>query len=220
VQPLIIMAITEIALLQLSPGVTSIHADLRTKLTRAKEIMQDYTGRTFYYFQQCEDPSYFYVVGEWESLEQHMNVYIPSEANQALLKSLGEELSVVWLLHIDTPHAALPLPKTDVDKAKARNGELVISVVRHFIKDGESEKFQQTFESHKDHLQNYLTEGMMGGGWRIDKKDGKDEWVLLCPFKSVQQHTDFASTDEFEKYGQIRDHIDGAEIKHGVLLDI
>jgi heme-degrading monooxygenase HmoA len=214
------MTVTEIALLRLSPGVTSIDIDLRAKLVHAKKIMQDYTGRTFYYLQQYEDPSYIYIIGEWDSLDQHMTDFIPSEANQALLESLKDELSVVWLLHIDAPHTALPLPKTDDDNAKARHGDWVISIVRHFIRNGASEEFRQTFESNKEHLQNYLTEGTMGGGWRIDKEDGKDEWILLCPFKSVQQHTEFAETEGFEKYGQIRDYIDGAEIKHGTFLDI
>jgi heme-degrading monooxygenase HmoA len=214
------MTITELALLRLSPNVTIEDANLRANLSHAKTAMQEYTGRVFYYFQQTEDPTLVYVVGEWESLDQHMNGFIPSEQNQALLGSLKDSMSVEWLLHADVPHAELPLPKSDAERAKALRGESVISIARHFVKPGAKGAFQQTFESNKQHLQDYLTEGTMGGGWRIDRNDGEKEWVLVCPYSSVQQHMDFAETAGFEKYGRIREHMDGAEIKHAKLLDI
>lgn len=182
--------------------------------------MQDYTGRTFYWLQQVEDPSFLYVVGEWESLDQHMNEFIPGQENQSLLESLKDEITVDWLLHIDVPHTNLPVPKDDTEKVKAHDGKLVWSIGRHFIKPNEKDKFQQTFDANKQYLQDFITEGRIGGGWRVDKEENKDEWVLLCPWKKVEQHFEFAQTDGFAKYGQIRDHIAGAEIKHGKLLNI
>ena len=104
------MAITEIALLHLSPNVTILDPDLRSALSNAKMIMQRYTNRAFYYFQQVEDPTYIYIFGEWDSLDQHMNQFIPGAENQALLQSLKGLLTVEWLLHIDASHAELPLP--------------------------------------------------------------------------------------------------------------
>ncbi|KAH7080612.1 hypothetical protein BKA63DRAFT_247956 [Paraphoma chrysanthemicola] len=214
------MSVTEIALLRLSSEASLNDAELRSKLVHAKTVMQDFTGRSFYYFEQIEDTSKVYIVGEWESLDQHMSSFIPSEANQALLEALKDDLTVEWLLHVDVSHGSLPLPKSESDKAKALRGEAVISVVRHFIKTGEKSNFQQTFEENKQYLQEFLTEGALGGGWRIDKEDGKDEWMLLCPWTNVKQHGDFASNPGFDKYGQIRGYLDGAEIKHAKLLDI
>jgi quinol monooxygenase YgiN len=214
------MTITEVALLHLASSVTIEDANLRSVLAQAKAVMQDYTGNTFYYFQQIEDPSYVYIFGEWESLDQHMNHFIPSAANQALLESLKDKATVDWLLHANVAHADLPLPRTDDEMAEARRGERVLSVGRHFVKEGKKEAFQKTIEANKHYLQDYITKGTMGGGWRIDVEGGKDEWVLLCPFTNVQQHLDFAKTEAFEHYAQIRDYIDGAEIKHAKLLDI
>lgn len=214
------MPITELALLRLSPNVTIKNAALRKNLLHAKTVMQDYTGRTFYYYQQTEDPTLIYVVGEWDSLDQHMNGFIPSEQNQGLLESLKDSLSVEWLVHADVPHAELPLPKSEAERAETLRGERVISIVRHFVKPGSKNAFQQTFEDHKRYLQDYLTEGKTAGGWRVDSKDGEEEWVSLSPYASVQQHLDFAKTAGFEKYGRIREHMDGAEIKHARLLDV
>jgi heme-degrading monooxygenase HmoA len=214
------MTITEIALLHLASSITIEDADLRSALAHAKAVMEGYTGNTFYYFQQTEDPSYIYIFGEWESLDQHMNHFIPGAENQAVLESLKDKMTVDWLLHADVSHADLPLPFSDAERAKALRGELVLCVGRHFVKEGKREMFQESFKANKHHLQNYVTEGTIGGGWRIDIEGGRDEWVLLCPFKDVQQHLDFAKSEGFEHYAQIREYIDGAEIKHAKLLDI
>jgi hypothetical protein len=69
-------------------------------------------------------------------------------------------------------------------------------------------------------LQGFVTEGTIGGGWRIDAEDGRDEFVLFSPWKSIEQHLEFGKTKAFERYGGIRDFIDGAEIRHVRLLDI
>jgi quinol monooxygenase YgiN len=210
------MAITEIALLHLSPHVTIQSPDLRSALGNAKTVMENYTGRRFYYFQQVEDPAYIYIFGEWDSLDQHMNQFIPSEENQALLRSLKDLLTVEWLIHIDAPHAELPLPAS----LPADQESVTLGVVRHFVKAGEKDEFQQTFETNKHYLQDYLTEGKLGGGWRVDGEDGKDEWVLLTPWKDVEQHYGFAQTEGFTEYSRIRNHIDGAEIKHATVVHI
>jgi quinol monooxygenase YgiN len=214
------MTITEIALLQLCPGITADDVNLRSNLAHAKQIMEDFTGNNFYYLQQTEDPSYIYIIGEWYSLDQHMNHFIPGAFNQALLQLLKGQVTVSWLIHANVSHADLPLPKSAAEKAKARRGELVWSIGRHFVKEGKKEEFQQTFQTNKRFLQDFITEGTIGGGWRADKEDDKEEWVLVCPYTNVEQHYDFAKTEGFQKYVQIKEYIDGAEIKHAKLLDI
>jgi heme-degrading monooxygenase HmoA len=211
------MTITEIALLSLSSHVISINTDLSAKLANAKKIMQEFTGRRFYYLQQCEDPSLIYIIGEWDSLDQHMNEFIPSESNQAVLESLKDDLSVLWLLHIDAPHASLPLPRIDTATVEAAP---ILSIRRFFIKDGAKESFHDSYEASKHHLQDKSTEGFIGGGWRVDQEDGKDEWISLCPFTNVQQHPDLANTDGSEGYEQMRVHTDGAEMRLARFLDI
>jgi quinol monooxygenase YgiN len=214
------MTITEIALLLLSPGTMVDNPDLRSNLSLAKTTMQNYTGHTFYYMQQVEDPAYIYIIGEWDSLDQHMNEFIPGPDNQAVLEGLKDLLTVPRLEHIDAPHADLPLPKTETLRERALRGELVWSIGRHFVKSGEREAFQEMLEENQQYLQDYVTEGSIGGGWRVDKEEGKDEFVLVCPWKSVEQHMEFGKTEGFKKYGGIREYIDGAEIKHARLLDV
>ncbi|RAR06588.1 dimeric alpha-beta barrel domain-containing protein [Stemphylium lycopersici] len=214
------MQITELALLHLSCDVTVDNVALRSKLSHAKTVMQKYTGHAFYYMQQIEEPALVYIVGEWDSLDQHMDKFIPSADNQALLESLKGALTVERLEHIDVPHADLPLPKREAQLEHARQGGLIWSIVRYYIKDGAKQDFLDTLEANKHYIQGFVTEGTIGGGWRIDKEDGKEVFVLLSPWKSVEQHLEFGKTDGFQKYAQIRKYIDGADIKHAKLLDI
>jgi quinol monooxygenase YgiN len=214
------MTITEVALLLLSSGITIDDSDLRSNLSLAKTIMQDYTGHTLYYMQQIEDPAHIYIIGEWGSLDQHMNHFIPCPENQAVLASLQDALTVPRLEHIDAPHAALPLPKNPRQFEQALRGELIWSISRHFVKDREKQAFHDTFNAKKQYLQDFVTEGTIGGGWRVDKEDGKEEFVLFSPWKSVEQHMQFAETEGWKEYGRIGEFVEGADFKHAKLLDI
>ena len=94
------MAVTELALLRLT-GDGVLTEDIRAELRKAKEAMESYTGRTFYYLQQIEDPACIYVLGEWESLRDHYEGFIPSHVNQERLKALDGKLEVLKLVHLD-----------------------------------------------------------------------------------------------------------------------
>ncbi|KAF2654357.1 hypothetical protein K491DRAFT_693887 [Lophiostoma macrostomum CBS 122681] len=212
------MTITELALLRLLPPTAVDDASLRQKLANAKSVMEKYTGRKFYFFQQIEEPALLYIVGEWESLEQHMNDFIPSAENQDVLNNLKEELTVEWLIHIDAPHASLPLPTTKIIEGRPVAGSHILSIARLFVSSGDNAKFRETFDANKHHLQYYLTEGGLGHGWRVDKEDAKEEFVLITPWTDVDQHMSFAKTEAFTKYAQIRPFLDGNEIKHAKLL--
>ena len=214
------MTLTELALLRLLPSTTADHASLKAKLANAKAVMEKYTGRTFYILQQIEDPIFLYVIGEWESLKQHMDGFIPSAENQALLEELKNDLTVEWMFHVDAPHAALPLPTLKKSGDGSQAGSHVLSIGRLFIKADDKDKFQETFDTNKHYLQVYLTEGSVGGGWRFDKDDGKEEFAIITPWTDVEQHLSFAKTEDFEKYAQIKPFLDGAEIKHAKLMDL
>ncbi|KAF1837232.1 hypothetical protein BDW02DRAFT_544447 [Decorospora gaudefroyi] len=159
------MPITELALLRLNAGTSLSTPALRSALLHAKSLMQTYTNRSFYYLQQIEDPSLIYVLGEWDSLEQHMRDFIPEEENQAVLKSLEGRLGVEWLMHVGVGHAQLPVPV---------GGEAVWNVCRYFVKEGERKEFLDAVEA----CRKGLGEGV-GGGWRVDGVEGREEFVMF-----------------------------------------
>ncbi len=214
------MVVTEFALLHLAPGVDISQEDIRGKLKHAKIISEDFTKRNFYLFQQVEDSSYLYIIGEWDSVEQHVNDFIPGAENQAVLETVKDDLTVPWLIYLDVSHADLPVPKSEAEKQKALQGDLVWSIVRYHVKEGERQKFQESFDANGHLLQDFVTEGKVGGGWRVNKEEGKEERVSFCPWKSVQQHQEFAATEEFKQYVVIKEHLESTEIKHARLVDL
>ena len=218
------MPITELALLHLTPGTTIEDAALRSKLSHAKTVLQNYTGRTFYYMQQTEDPSCIYVIGEWDSLDQHLNDFIPSADNQALLESLKDAITVDSNLeHLDVSNAELPLPTTQAQLEQARRGELVWSIVHCNVKADERHRFLDAFNEELRFLQGHINElkGKTGRGWCVNGKGDKGNVsVALCPWKSVEQHLGFGKTEGYAEVGDIGDFVDEIDVKHAKLLDI
>jgi len=196
------MAVTELALLRLKPTTSIEDPELKEKLVKAKHAMQDYSGKTFYYLQQVEDPACIYILGEWESLSQHYDGYIPSKANQDILQELKDEIEVSWLSHLDVSIAEIQL------------GAPVLSLGRHMIKVEKRQEFEDCFGENRKHLDTFVTEGKAVGGWKLD--DGRDieEFVLFAPWKEIPQHMDFGKSEGFEEYFKIKDFIEKADIKH------
>jgi hypothetical protein len=176
--------ITELAHLRLLPPSTLTHS-LLTNLKVVLKVSEEYTGHRFYYLQQIEDPSLLYLVGEWDSLEQHMQGFIPSQENQELLESLKGMVGVEWLLHVGVGSEALPDMSgrgkrseegeaNDSEREKkgnrdAEDGQGVVwCITRFFVKEGERDKFLEVMS---------LKGRSGGGGWRVDKEEGREEFV-------------------------------------------
>ncbi|KAF2803564.1 uncharacterized protein BDZ99DRAFT_468104 [Mytilinidion resinicola] len=214
------MTLTELALLRLLPPTTSTTPSLLSALSHAKTVMESYTHHHFHMLQQVEDPALIYILGEWDSLAQHMDGFIPSAENQELLKSLDGMVEVVSLVHYDVPLTQLPIP------GAGKGGKGLVSIARHFIKPGQKETFEETFEANKGLLQEYVAPEVCGWGWRVDREkeaDGqgeKEEFVLFSPWESVDAHLRFGKTEAFKRYAGIREWIDGADIKHARVLEL
>lgn len=63
------------------------------------------------------------------------------------------------------------------------------------------------------------------GGWRIEKTPGReeeddDECVLFAGWKSVEEHSGFATTENCEKDERIRDFVHGFQVKHGTRIEV
>ncbi|KIW16178.1 hypothetical protein PV08_06229 [Exophiala spinifera] len=212
------MPVTELALLRLRPGIEWPLAALNANLRKAKKVMESASGLKFRYFRCIEDPATIFIFGEWPSVEFHMTTFIPSQENQELLELLKDQVTVEWMFHLDIDQSHRPLPWHTS----------VIAVGRHFVADGEKESFEATFEANKHNLEAFIGgSDRVVGGWRIDKGvdpllegELKSEYVLISGWSSVEQHYQFAETEGFQKYGQIRNHLAGVEIKHAVRVDL
>ncbi|MCJ1468094.1 hypothetical protein MMC07_006721 [Pseudocyphellaria aurata] len=204
------MAVTELALLSLLPPSTINDQSLREKLASAKYAMETFTHRAFYFFAQIENPAFLYIIGEWEDLEQHYQGYIPSEANRRILESLKDQVSVDWLVHIDTDQKSLPLSAP------------VLSIGRYFISSGQKEAYSATFEAVSHHLRNYIIPSHVAHGWRLEKEEGDDteESILILGWDDVASHHAFAQTEGYKDFARLKEFVKDADIKHAERLDV
>lgn len=217
------MPVTELAILPLRPGVDPSDETFVAKLRHTKQVMENalgVPGRRFVYYQGVDNNSkktdrtcwVYYLLGDWQSAAEHRDDFLPSPANQAQLALVDDvfDLARVDMFHVDVPAAQLP---TDAD---------VLSIGRHRVRAGDKVAFEERFGECKPWLDRYVSrEKKPAGGWRIEKaaaipgREEEEEWVLLCGWESVQEHMEFAGTEGFERYGRIRELVQGFDVKHG-----
>ncbi|WEW61667.1 hypothetical protein PRK78_007159 [Emydomyces testavorans] len=201
------MPITELALLHLKPTITTTtttNPNLQSALRSAKHAMESFTNHPFHLYTQVEDPSYIYIIGSWSSLTQHLEQWIPSPANQALLKSTRDLLDVEWMFHLDIDQ--LVTNEEGSEEGTMPFSAPVIAIVRHFVEEGKKEEFLDVFDRNKGLLVEATAPQPICGGWRMDgeQESGRegaerDEFVLFSGWRDVAHHFEFAQTEEFER---------------------
>ncbi|KIX02151.1 uncharacterized protein Z518_08090 [Rhinocladiella mackenziei CBS 650.93] len=210
------MAVTELALLRLLAGTEASSPSLLANLAKAKNVMEQASRFKFHYYHCVEDPRVIYVIGTWPSVEFHMEQFIPGQPNQEMLALLKDQVSVEWMFHSAIDQTIQPLPL----------GKEMVAIGRHFVKDGDKAAFEATFARNKHELESFIGGAdQVVGGFRLDtgfdpslQGERKEEFVLFTGWGSVEEHFAFARTEGFERYQQIRNHLDGADIKHAVPL--
>ncbi|KAF2637122.1 hypothetical protein P280DRAFT_510070 [Massarina eburnea CBS 473.64] len=221
--------ITEIARLRLHDPKAIQNDEFRTKLHHARLAMEKFTGRTFYIMQEVQflhhDDNFIYIVGEWNSLDQHYKEWIPSQENQDILGSLQNDITVQWIFHIDMPHAELPLPKTEEERLKAIRGQVIYSLERYVIKEGKRFHFDHAFKRLGRIYKEYITQvngGTLGAGWILEKTQDMDSFCIMSTWASVAEHTKWRDEDESLEYASIEDHVmeNMIQTDHVMLLDI
>lgn len=202
------MTVTELAILHVLPigDTKGPSPELLARLKRARQVLETSSGYSFSFLQQIEDPNVLYIIGAWSTPAAH-EAFLPSPQNQALLDSIKGHIDTEEMLmyHLDLDATVTPLP---LDAP-------AISINRHFIKNGQRMAFQKQFDEVKPLLQDYIRPRPVAGGWRIEKEtEDKEEWVLFSGFDSVEHHSGFARTDEFQRYRSIVEYVDSFEVKH------
>lgn len=216
------MTVTEVAIIPLTHPITKDNPTLPESLIRkfktAKAILESASGHKFYHFQQIEDPSITYVIGQWDSVATHYE-FISSEENQKLLELFKTDITSsedrnMALWHLDANISAINPSSQEESVFSAP----AISCNRHFVPVEKKESFASKFQEVRGLLEDYTKPFKVVGGWRIEKEldEGKEreEWVLFSGFENMDHHMGFAKTEDFAKYREIARFVDGFELKH------
>lgn len=220
------MTVTEFAILTLTHGLAqdspTIPSTVIKKFTTARTVLEKASGYPFHYFQQVEDPSKVYIIGRWSSVAAH-HAFLPSPENVGLLEALKDDVVIesddgrgILLFHLDADIFELG---GDGPGEELVFDAPVISCNRHSVPEQKKAGFERKFEEVRGLLEEFTKPYKVVGAWRIEKeKDEKgeqrEEWVLFSGFQSVQQHWEFSKTEQFPKYREIVEFVDGFEVKH------
>ncbi|KAL4783558.1 hypothetical protein BJX76DRAFT_357825 [Aspergillus varians] len=216
------MPVTELACLHLKNHLSlsdSTNTALATKLRQGITAQARYTNADAYILSQIEDPSYIYILGRWASVAQHMEEWIPSETNQAIMGGMSDGVELTWIQHLDLD------PSTSSAVTGGEEGipftASVVGIGRCFVSvaPGSKDGLNRTFSETKHHLKNFKGPREIAGGWRVDREvdeegNEKDEFVLFSGWESVEEHFSFAESDGFKEFARIKQFIREAEIKH------
>lgn len=148
-----------------------------------------------------------------------MDEFIPSAANQDLLRLLGPYVEIDTFFHIDVSNQELPLAAP------------CVSVERLVVKCGTKEHFITRFEEKRSFIQASVSHGPLGGGWRLEREQWdadtdaiadqkKDEFVLFSGWESQEEHLAVEEKEASNELRAITEFAASTDIKHLVRLDV
>lgn len=225
------MAVIELALFHLKTDLSAVINNLEAAAT----MQATYSNHPVTLLQCIEDPNLIYLVGGWDSIAQHMEEWIPGPTNQGLMSEMKGTVDVRWMFHITVgpEDVSRVITKVAGDGEGGIEASGVIAVGRYFAKDRKG--FEAAYQEGVTGLEGHVRGGKEGlaGGWRedvgfetdeqgvpIDASKDRDlnEFVFFTAWGSVDEHMDFAKTEDFRTWTRIQDFMSGAEIRHGRVL--
>lgn len=173
----------------------------------------------FHVYHQHEDPSFIYILGSWPSRALHMNSFIGTPANAAIVTSLKPFVSFATssVHHIALNPSLIPTSAP------------ILAIRHHAISPHNLAAFEETFDSVQHHLA-HVSSRTIASGWQIEKAngggaqgsfpdalgDGSEVFVLFSGWDDMEHHKDFVDSEKGAEYEKVREWIDegGLEVRH------
>jgi len=222
------MNITEIAVLQLkSPRLDQNFLDAAKQslviqnewhITNFPNLPSTLAERASHCFQQIEEPGRILITAKWESVESHWK-WIGSRENIEVMESLGQYFvsgspDDMVLLHVD----ADIFGSGAVDSHGESNRLLdspAVSVERMFIDAGKKDEFIRKLGAIQELLKEATAPHLVQGGWRLDGDSvGRQEYVLVTGWNTIQEHVKFRQSQHASQYEEITQLAAQTEMRH------
>ena len=207
------MAVIELACIKLKPGVTAEDPALLKNLAKVRDIVHDYNHLTTLYYSQVEDPTSLYVIGAWESPEQHSKGFSGSPGQMEIYELGKDQLQeITWMYYIDVELPRLPLDAP------------VLAIRRYFLKAGvEKQNFLEACKLGRRKLKEMAHSSV--GGWNLPKDDQeKNLWVQFAGWNSLEDEgkAEFANSEEtVESTKALQDMIEeDSDIMHATKVQL
>ncbi|KAJ5317006.1 hypothetical protein N7508_001514 [Penicillium antarcticum] len=193
------MAVIEVALLHFKaeqdPSVTEA-------LIQAQKAQEEHSKHKVRFLRQIEDPSCFYLMAGWESLERHSTQSIHYQGH---LVQLADRIEVDWMFHLDADPSTFAIP---FDAP-------VIAIGRYFVEASKKEEFTSILKPIVSGLADTTKKSLSYcSAWRIDKGGEDEEFVFFSGWKDIADHIEFAKSEAAENIAKLSQLVKGVEVKH------
>jgi hypothetical protein len=177
------MAIIELAHVKLLGGISTSDPGLRQNMQKVTDVIEGYNHLKTLFYVEVEDPSILYVVGAWESQDQHRKGFNGSRDQDKILELVKDQMDIDWMYYVDVEQSAIPLdaPILEIKKYTLRA-------------NADKQMFNKALAEERLNLE-ARTKGSVGG-WNIPKSHGEEAvWVQFSGWKSVNDHADDAANN-------------------------
>ena len=191
------MAIIELAHVKLLGGISVSDSSLRQNMQKVTEVIEGYNHLKNLFYVEVEDPSVLYVIGAWQSQEQHQRGFNGSAAQDKILELVKDQMDVDWMYYIDVQQSKIPINAPVLE-------------IRKYTLPSNTDKqiFNKTLATERQALE-AQAEGSIGG-WNLPKRDGEEAvWVQFSGYKSVDDHVHTAGDNH-----ALQSLVEKIDVKH------
>jgi hypothetical protein len=171
------MTIIELARCKLLNNIQISDPLLHRNLAKVSQVIQEYNHLppTLFY-PEVQDPSIFYVIGSWQSQEQHSKGFDGSPAQAEILELIKDQMDIEWMHYVDIEQDKIPL-----------NAQ-VLAINRYVLaRSKDKQAFLEAFRARKEYLVS-VSEGKTIGGWNLPKQEGDEKvWIQFTGVKSDEE---------------------------------
>lgn len=183
------MGIIELAQIQLLNGTAADSPLLLENLRQVKKVIENFSGLPTNFVADQDDKSKLYVIGGWNTVEQHSKGFSGSDGQNEILALIKDQLTITWQYYVDIDCHEVPLEPSDT-----------IGIILYEIKGPnrapEEREAQQMIFEKVTHLGSTGSSGDVGG-WAIG---GMTEhgplWVRIAAFKNEADAKPFPQCGE------------------------
>lgn len=173
------MAIIELAHISLKGGLTASDPQLKKNLKEVKRVIEEYSRLETHFFTQLDDPSAMFVIGAWESKDQHQNGFDGSPQQGQILDLIFDQMGIDWMHYIDIEQKNIPLDSPALGIVKET-----------FAKNGVNRAdFDQQFAAQTPAIGGARFGALSGWNIRKDKHE-RDVRVHFSGWESVEEGTE------------------------------
>ncbi|KIX09765.1 uncharacterized protein Z518_00846 [Rhinocladiella mackenziei CBS 650.93] len=103
------MAIIELAKINLKGGITASDPLLMMNTKEVKRVIEEYSKLQTLFYTQIDDPTVMFVIGAWESKDQHQHGFEGSPQQDEIYGLIKGQMEIEWMHYMDIEQSRIPI---------------------------------------------------------------------------------------------------------------